>query len=69
MGKMLATEVECLFPECDGEVHSRGLCTRHYATAWNVVDRKQTTWEKLIAEGKALEVRAPVQNWFLKSDE
>lgn len=44
----------CLFPECEDEVYSRGLCNTHYCTASRLVGTKKTSWKKLESEGKCL---------------
>lgn len=48
---------ECLVPQCDREVRSRGLCSGHYGAARHYVARGKTTWERLEATGKSLPLR------------
>jgi hypothetical protein len=43
----------CLTPNCKGKYRGRGLCGSCYATAARLVSLGRTTWDKLIAEGKA----------------
>lgn len=45
--------VLCLFPGCAKKQNHRGLCYAHYATARRLVVAKKTTWEFLIAKGRA----------------
>lgn len=44
----------CLVPQCEDTIYARGLCHKDYQTAGILVRSGQTTWEILIAKGKAL---------------
>lgn len=46
----------CLYPDCDNEAVTRGLCATHYGIARKLVKGGHTTWEELIAAGKAEDV-------------
>lgn len=61
---------KCLNPSCQRSPAHRGLCLACYVTAGNFVRKGKTTWEKLVAEGKALEARqrngrGATANWLL----
>lgn len=49
---------KCLTPECQRKPHCRGLCHSCYNVANKLVWGGKTTWEKLIADGKAKPARA-----------
>lgn len=44
----------CLVPDCGKKPYIRGLCNSHYPEACKVIQKKKTTWDKLVAAGKAL---------------
>lgn len=61
---------KCLNPECQNQDYIRGLCSSCYSSAYGLIKRGKTTWEKLIAEGKAKEpgtARARRTKWLLGS--
>ena len=45
----------CIVPDCQRNAHSRGLCSSHYQTAWQLVTARRTSWRRLEQTGKALE--------------
>lgn len=45
---------KCLEPDCPRERSGMGLCTKHYMRARKLVEDGKTTWEELVAQGKAL---------------
>lgn len=54
MSRSIPPVLKCLVPHCKNNVVSRGLCRYDYNAALQLVDQKKTTWEQLVAEGKAL---------------
>ena len=48
----------CLVPKCDNKVRARGLCPSHYAYTQYLVSEGKTSWEELVADGKALDSNA-----------
>ena len=61
----------CLYPNCQREPVTRGLCPNHYSAARRYVKLGKTTWDALVASGKCEKPknrsgadRAP--NWFLE---
>lgn len=63
---------KCLNPACENMAKTRGLCCTCYAVARKAVKDGQTTWEKLVAAGKALKrgertgtLKAKARDWFL----
>ena len=48
---------ECMYPGCSNEASTRGLCANHYGIAGRLVKDGNTTWDKLIEDGKALPKR------------
>lgn len=67
---MKVKALNCLFPDCENTTVRRGLCHTHYNTAAKMINRKKTSWEILIRQGKAtdrLRTRgrpSKVTNWF-----
>jgi len=55
----------CRFPECEGRVHSRGLCRSHYQQAWRYVIEGETSWQKLEATGKVAEPKNEFKSWLI----
>lgn len=60
----------CLFPACSHEAQLRGLCKNHYTTASLLVKQRRTSWDKLVASGKAVESKKnnkhnKAKSWFL----
>lgn len=43
----------CLVNGCGSKVRSRGLCNKHYITAFDMIRRGETTWEELVSVGLA----------------
>jgi len=61
----------CLFPGCDHEVLSRGLCRTHYQNAHRLIKEGRTTWDILVANGKALpkgKTKKGVTQFFLEEE-
>lgn len=63
---------KCLRPGCPRPPKHRGLCRNCYSCASRLVTKGKTTWDLLIATGKALDAKHPgynsshhVQDWFL----
>jgi len=51
------TTPACLYPDCEKPPKVRGLCQSHYSTALKLIKEELTTWEELVAAGKALEAK------------
>lgn len=49
-------ELHCLIFDCSKQIYARGLCFAHYRSAQSSVKKGRTTWEKLVADGMALDV-------------
>lgn len=62
----------CLFPTCEEQAKSRGLCDNHYANAHAYVKRGLTSWAWLEDHGKCRPtVRDKIgeaQQWFLREE-
>lgn len=63
----------CLYPLCATARHIRGLCRSHYTYASRLIKDKETTWDVLIENGKAMPASGPsgrghgkVKKWFLE---
>lgn len=52
----------CLRPECVGRVYARGLCHVDYMVARRMIGRGETTWEALVAAGKATRTTSNVRH-------
>lgn len=52
----------CKVPKCHNKPRSRGLCTTHYLTARDLVQKGLTSWSKLVKDGKADEAFARPAN-------
>jgi len=54
----------CVIKDCKESQYGKGLCNRHYASAYYYISRKRTTWMKLEKGGFAVlkkrERRVPV---------
>ena len=63
--------IKCLVPKCDKRPAARGLCHDHYSFAKRLIKKKQTTWDKLVASGKALPLKSnpELEAWFLSNNE
>lgn len=46
-------EVKCIHPDCGQIMITRGLCPCHYQQALGEIKAGRTTWDKMIAEGRA----------------
>jgi hypothetical protein len=61
---------QCLHPLCDREAYTRGLCSREYNAANELVRQKKTTWRELEKAGKCLPSRKQKyedqRKWFLE---
>lgn len=59
---------ECLFPGCETEQRTRGLCSSHYNVAVRLVKSGVATWEELEERGKVLKARksrnAEFEDWL-----
>lgn len=55
----------CLVPACCDTEYSRGLCRRHYQSAGGMIKRGKTTWERLVALGRARPAKCGDGAWFL----
>ena len=42
----------CIVPDCRRASYCRGICHSHYNSATKLIERKQTTWDKLEKSGK-----------------
>lgn len=64
--------MKCLHPDCDLRAAARGLCYKCYSNAKYLVNMDKTTWDDLIARGKALPKGRPgpkpttKTEWFLQ---
>ncbi len=61
----------CLRPACGRAIYSRGLCRSCYLTALRLVQAQRTTWDALVAAGKAKDTTMPGRrssrvDWFLE---
>jgi hypothetical protein len=72
-GVTMTARGKCLNPKCDGkQLQGRGLCASCYGFCRRLVKENKTTWDKLVAAGKAKEATKPqgrppsIKNiWFL----
>lgn len=58
----------CLWSECGGKVHIRGLCKNCYQCGLKLIKRGRGTWETFIKMGKATEAHPQTTTrvaWFL----
>ena len=46
--------MKCMYPECQNERESRGLCWSHYSFARRLVVQGKTSWADMEARGVAL---------------
>ena len=44
----------CIAPKCKNKIRARGLCGSHYSWAQYLVASGKTSWEELVATGRAL---------------
>lgn len=59
---------QCVYPECEKGIASRGLCQKHYANVLRLIHRKITTWEELQKQGKIPKGKpSEVEEWALGS--
>ncbi len=64
--------MKCIYPGCERERVSRGLCNSHYNLATKLVKKGETSWEKMEAAGKCLKLTGPPRQkrtrsaWFLE---
>ena len=60
---------KCMYPDCESESKSRGLCHNHYMSASSMVRAKKITWGTLEANRKCLPRKRRDQTvknfWFL----
>ena len=63
----------CIFPDCEREIRSRGLCNSHYVYAHSLVTRKKTTWASLEESGKCEPAWSdrvcPTRGWFMEAEQ
>jgi len=52
---------QCMFPKCILTEKSRGLCQRHYQTAYLLVKAGEKTWEIFENAGISAPSKAPVK--------
>ena len=68
---MATHENQCIAPNCNREVYSRGLCISHYNMASRLVSQGKTTWIHLEENKKCLGVKSKQgtrdgsKEWFL----
>ena len=64
-GSAKSTE-KCLFPRCEGEAKTRGLCGSHYGSCRRLVLLGKVSWPDLEERGKCFSSqRASTTSWFL----
>ena len=61
--------MSCLVPGCTKDTWSRGLCSGHYNQANQLVRSEITTWEVLVKNGRALEIKGLSKQDLSKSKE
>lgn len=51
--QIMHNDNKCLNPNCNNEIHTRGLCKNCYVIASRAVRQGKVTWTSLVTKGKA----------------
>ena len=70
MARQSPNNGECIKPDCNRGITSRGLCQKHYFVALKLVRNGKITWDELMKRGKVLYTHtmrdSAEQAWFLE---